>query len=124
MKKLTEAEFKDKVIALEDNADGTKSWVFKGDKPAIVDFYADWCGPCKMVGPILEQLAKDFADKIDFYTVDTEAEPLLAKMFQIQSIPSILFLSTEDGYAPQMILGAIPREGLLQAIKREFNLSL
>lgn len=124
MQKLTEAEFKEQVIALEDNGDDTKSWIFKGEKPAIIDFYADWCGPCKMVSPILEQLEKDFDGKIDFYKVDTEAEPVLARMFQIQSIPSILLISTEEDYVPQMILGAIPREGLLQAIEKEFSISL
>jgi thioredoxin len=124
MQKLTEAEFKEKVIALEDNGDETKSWIFKGDKPAVIDFYADWCGPCKMVSPIIEQLDKDFDGKIDFYKVDTEAEPVLARMFQIQSIPSILLISTEEDYVPQMILGAIPREGLLQAIEKEFGLTL
>lgn len=124
MKKLTEAEFTEQVIALEENEDETKSWIFKGERPAIVDFYADWCAPCKMVSPILEQLSKDFEGKIDFYKVDTEAEPVLARMFQIQSIPSILLISTEEDYVPQMILGAIPREGLLQAIEKEFNLTL
>lgn len=124
MKTLTETEFNEKVIALVDNGDNTKSWIFQGDKPAIVDFYADWCAPCKMISPILEQLEKDFEGKIDFYKVDTEAEPKLARMFQIQSIPSILLISTEEDYVPQMILGAIPREGLLQAIEKEFKLTL
>jgi thioredoxin len=124
MKKLTEAEFAEQVITLEDNGDDTKSWIFKGDKPAIIDFYADWCGPCKMLAPILEQLEKDFAGKIDFYKVDTEAEPVLARMFQIQSIPSILMISTEEDYIPQLILGAIPREGMLKAIEKEFGLKL
>ena len=124
MTQLTEAEFKEQVIDLVDNGDDSKSWIFKGDKPAIIDFYADWCAPCKMVSPILEQLAKDFEGKIDFYKVDTDAEIVLARMFQIQSIPSILMISTEEDYTPQMILGAIPREGLLQAIEKEFHLTL
>lgn len=124
MKKVTEAEFKKLIIDLEEVDEDTKSWVFKGDKPAIIDFYADWCAPCKMLSPILEQLSKDFAGKIDFYQVDTEAEPLLTRMFQIQSIPSILLVDTKDDYVPQMIIGAIPREGLLQAIEKEFGLTL
>lgn len=122
MTRLTEDTFKENVIELVDSGDDTKSWIFKGDKPAIIDFYADWCAPCKMLSPILEQLEKDFAGKIDFYKVDTDAEVVLARMFQIQSIPSILMISTEEDYTPQMILGAIPREGLLQAIEKEFGL--
>lgn len=124
MKNLNEQTFKQDVIDLEDNDDGTKSWIFKGERPAIIDFYADWCAPCKMLTPILEELEKDFKHKIDFYKVDTDAEPVLAKMFQIQSVPSILLVSTEEDSTPQMILGAIPREGLLQAIEKEFGLTL
>ena len=90
-KKLTTEEFKTKVF------DYTKSneWKFAGTKPAVIDFYADWCGPCKMVAPILEELSEEYGDKIDIYKVDTEAERELAAVFGIQSIPAFLFVPQE-----------------------------
>jgi len=81
---LTAAEFKQKVMDYETNS---TTWVFEGDKPCIVDFYADWCRPCKIVAPILEDLAKEYAGKINIYKVDTQKEQELAAMFGIQSIP-------------------------------------
>jgi len=111
MEKLTMETFKQKVFDFEKN----KSWKYEGDKPAIVDFYADWCGPCKMVAPILEQLAKEYSGKLDIYKVDTDKEQELAGMFQIMSIPSILFIPKEG--KPQMTQGALPKAGFDQAIK-------
>ncbi len=110
MEHLTAATFKSKVFNYETN----KEWKFEGDKPAIIDFYADWCGPCKMVAPVLEELATEYDGKVDIYKVDTEVEQELAAVFGIRSIPSILFIP-KDGQ-PQMSAGAMPKEGFVQAI--------
>ncbi len=107
---LTVQTFKEKVFNYETN----KEWKFEGDLPAIVDFYADWCGPCKMVAPVLEELSAEYEGKIKIYKVDTEAEQELAAVFGIRSIPSILFIPKEG--QPQMSMGAMPKEGFVQAI--------
>jgi thioredoxin len=107
---LDAATFKEKVFNYETN----KEWKFEGDKPVIVDFYADWCGPCKMVAPVLEELSKEYDGKIQIYKVDTEKEQELASVFGIQSIPSILFIPKEG--KPQMSMGAMPKEGFIKAI--------
>ena len=83
---LTKETFLEKVFNFEKN----KEWKFEGDKPAIIDFYADWCGPCKMVAPILEELSEEYEGKVDIYKVDTEAEQELSAAFAIRSIPSML----------------------------------
>lgn len=113
--KLTKKDFIDKVFDFEKE----KEWNFKGDKPAIIDFYADWCGPCKMVAPIMEELAEEYAGKLDIYKIDTEAEQELAQAFGIQSIPSILFIPAED--KPQMAMGALPKESFIETIKNVLN---
>lgn len=110
MEHLTAATFKEKVF----NYDVNREWKFAGDKPAIIDFYADWCGPCKMVAPVLEDLSKEYDGKIQIYKVDTDKEQELASVFGIRSIPSILFIP-KDGQ-PQMSLGAMPKESLKKAI--------
>ncbi len=115
---LTKDTFKSKVFNFEAN----KEWKFEGDKPAIIDFYADWCGPCKMVAPILEELAGDFSGKVDIYKVDTEAEKELSAMFGIQSIPSILFVPSSG--QPQMAQGALPKDTFVQAIKDVLKVEL
>jgi thioredoxin len=107
---LTTQEFKEKVFNYELN----KEWKYNGDKPAIIDFYADWCRPCKMIAPILEDLAKEYENDIVIYKVDTEAEKELAAVFGIRSIPSILFVPV-DGQ-PQMAQGALPKESFKEAI--------
>ena len=108
---LTKAEFLTKVANYEENPE---KWEYLGDKPCIIDFYADWCGPCKMVAPILEELAEEYKDEIYIYKVDTEAEQELAAAFGIRSIPSILFCPM--GEQPQMAQGALPKDGFKQAI--------
>jgi thioredoxin 1 len=104
MEHLTKETFKEKVFNFDENED----WKFEGDKPAVIDFYADWCGPCKMVAPILDELATEYEGKIDIYKVNTEDEFELAGMFGIQSIPSILFIPMEE--KPQMAMGALPKD--------------
>lgn len=109
---LTTELFKEKVFDYTKE----KEWSYTGEKPAIIDFYADWCGPCKMVAPIFEELANDYPD-IHIYKVDTEAEQELAAVFGIRSIPSILFIPKEK--QPMMQTGALPKNVLEQVIKEE-----
>lgn len=109
--KLTTEEFKEKVFDFTTQTE----WNFKGDKPAIVDFYADWCGPCKMVSPVLDELSEEYSDKMNVYKIDTDAEQELAMAFGIQSIPSILFIPVEG--KPQMAQGAAPKDKLIEAMK-------
>lgn len=97
---LTNEMFLEKVMDYETN---TEAWVFKGDKPCLIDFYASWCGPCKIAGPILEDLAKEYEGKIDIYKVNTEQEQQLAAVFGIRSIPSFLYCP-KDG-KPTMASG-------------------
>jgi thioredoxin len=111
MENLTVETFKEKVFDYTTN----EEWSFKGDKPAIIDFYADWCGPCKTIAPILEELDTEI-EEVDFYKVNTEEQTELAATFGIQSIPSILFIPV-DGM-PQMALGALPKETFKQAIEQ------
>jgi thioredoxin 1 len=110
MEHLTKTTFLKKVYDYEKN----KEWKFEGQLPAIVDFYADWCGPCRMVAPVLEQLSREYEGKIDIYKIDTDAEQELAAVFGIRSIPSLLFIPMEG--KPQMAMGALPKESFVQAI--------
>ncbi len=108
---LTADTFKEKVFNYEVN----KEWKFEGEKPCVIDFYADWCAPCKMVAPILEELSEEYAGKLDIYKVNTEEERELSAIFGIQSIPSMLFVP-KDGQ-PQMAMGALPKDTLTKAFK-------
>ncbi len=110
MEHLTKETFLTKVFDYENN----QEWKFAGELPAIVDFYADWCGPCKMVAPVLEGLSKEYKDRINIYKVDTDKEQELASVFGIRSIPSILFIPKEG--KPQMAMGAMPKEAFVEAI--------
>ena len=107
---LTKETFKEKVFNFEKN----KEWKFEGDIPCMIDFYADWCQPCKIVIPILEELAEEYKDKINIYRVDTEQEQELAGMFGIRSIPSLLFVPKDA--QPQMAVGALPKDSFEKAI--------
>ena len=111
--KLTAAKFKEDIF---DYTTGTE-WKYKGDKPAIIDFYADWCGPCKMVAPILEELSEEYKDQLTIYKVDTEVEMELSGVFGIRSIPSILFIPVEG--RPMMQAGALPKSTLKNVIDTE-----
>ena len=107
---LTKSDFLEKIFNYEVN----KEWKYEGELPAIIDFYADWCGPCKMVAPVLEELSEEYKGKINVYKIDTEQEQELAAAFGIRSIPSLLFIPS-DGQ-PQMAQGALPKEALKEAI--------
>ena len=110
---LTKADFLKKVMDYETNP---QEWKYLGDKPAIIDFYASWCGPCKMVAPILEELAEEYDGQIYIYKVNTENEQELAALFGIRSIPSILFIPMND--KPQMATGAMPKHAFKEAINK------
>ncbi|PLX10555.1 MAG: thioredoxin [Marinilabiliales bacterium] len=110
MEHLTKETFFEKVFNYEEN----KDWKFEGKLPCIIDFYADWCQPCKIVSPILEELSKEYDGKINIYKVNTEEQTELSAAFGIRSIPSLLFCPA-DGQ-PQMAQGALPKETLVQAI--------
>ncbi len=110
---LTKADFLKKVMDYETNPN---EWKYLGDKPAIIDFYASWCGPCKMVAPILEELAEEYDGQIYIYKVNTEEEQELAGLFGIRSIPSILFIPM--GEQPQMATGAMPKSSFKEAIDK------
>ena len=110
---LTKETFIEKVFNYEEN----KDWNYKGEIPCLIDFYADWCGPCKMVGPIIDELSEEYDGKVAFYKIDTDKEQELAGVFGIQSIPSLLFVPV-DG-KPQMAAGALPKETLKEVIDKE-----
>ncbi len=107
---LTKKDFLEKVFDYENK----KEWEYQGDLPCIIDFWAEWCQPCKMVAPVLEELSEEYAGKIRVYKVNTEEEPELAAAFGIRSIPSLLFIPMNE--QPQMAIGALPKETLKQAI--------
>lgn len=109
---LTKETFKTKIFNWEKNQD----WVYEGTRPAIIDFYADWCGPCKMIAPILEELAKDYEGKIDIYKLNTEQEQEVAAMFGIRSIPTVLFIPMKA--KPQISVGALPKTAFIDAIEK------
>jgi thioredoxin 1 len=116
MEHLTKQTFLEKVFDFEKKSE----WQFQGDKPCIIDFYADWCGPCKMVAPIMEELSKEYDGKVDIYKIDTDQEQEMASAFGIRSIPSVLFCPREG--KPQMSIGAMPKEGYVQAIEQIFGI--
>lgn len=116
VKNVTTEEFKKEIFNYEENED----WKFEGKIPAIIDFYADWCGPCKQLGPVLEEVAKEFDGKVNVYKVNVENEQELSGAFGIRSIPSVLFIPVGD--EPQMAVGALPKEEVLKAMKIIFKL--
>ncbi|MDD3806576.1 MAG: thioredoxin [Candidatus Marinimicrobia bacterium] len=115
---LTKQTFLSKVFNYEKHTE----WKYEGDVPAIIDFYADWCQPCKMVAPILEDLSKEYGDKLHIYKINTEEEQELAAVFGIRSIPSLLFIPLNA--QPQMAVGALPRESLVKAIDEVLGVKL
>ena len=112
---LTKEKFLEKVFNYEANDD----WKYEGDLPCIIDFYADWCMPCKMVAPVLEEISEEYTDKMHVYKVNTEKEQELAAAFGIQSIPSLLFVPLEG--KPQMATGALPKVSMVSAMKDVLN---
>jgi len=111
--KLTTQAFKDNIFNYETETD----WKSKGSLPMIIDFYADWCGPCRMVAPILEELSDEYEGRLLIYKVDTEAEAELAGVFGIQSIPTFLFIPVEGD--PMMQPGAFPKHVFKEIIEEQ-----
>ena len=107
--------FKSKVFNFEQKED----WKFEGELPCVVDFYADWCGPCKMIAPTLEQLAGEYQGKLNIYKVNTDEQGEIASFFGINTIPSLLFVP-KDG-KPQMAVGALSKKNFEQAFKDILN---
>ena len=115
---LTKETFLTKVFDYEKNQD----WKFNGELPAIIDFWAPWCGPCRMVGPVLEELSEEYKGKVNIYKVNTDEEQELGSVFGIRSIPSILFVPTIG--QPKMAVGALPKEAIKEAIEKELLVSV
>ncbi len=107
---LTTAEFNKKVANLENG----NEWKFLGERPAIIDFFATWCGPCKMLSPILDELSEEYEGKVDFYKVDVDQESKLSELFNIRSVPSLLFIPLTGN--PGMLQGALPKVQLKNTI--------
>ena len=114
MEHLTLTTFKQK-ISESGLSGGDAPWHYKGTRPCIIDFYADWCAPCRALAPVLEQIAGDYAGKLDIYKVNTEKETELASMFGVRSIPSLLFVPPQG--KPQISAGAMPKGALEHTIK-------
>ena len=108
---LTKTTFLEKIFNYEEN----KEWKFEGKVPAIIDFWAEWCAPCRLVAPILEEISAEYEGKINIYKVNTEHEQELAAAFGIQSIPSMLFIPVEE--QPQMAVGALPKDAVVKIIE-------
>ncbi|WP_413287956.1 thioredoxin [Bdellovibrio sp. HCB337] len=118
MEVLSIQTFKEKIFDFEKN----KEWVFNGSRPAIVDFYADWCGPCRMLSPVLEEIATEYAGRVDIFKVDTEATPELSALFGVRGIPALLFIPT-SGEEPAMSSGFVPKDSLQKAIAEIFGIN-
>lgn len=114
---LTKQTFLEKIFNYEIN----KEWKYEGTLPAVIDFWAEWCGPCRMLGPVIDELSKEFEGKVNFYKINTEVEQELAGAFAIRSIPSLLFIPV-DGQ-PKMATGAYPKEDLKNIITQELNVA-
>jgi len=108
---LTNESFKKKVF----NYDVNKQWKYEGEKPAIIDFYANWCGPCRVLSPIVEEIASEYAGRIVVYKVDTDVERLLSQNLGISSLPTLLFIPVKG--QPQAAMGAIPKETFKKVIE-------
>lgn len=109
---LTKEEFLQKVSNYEQNP---ATWKYLGDKPCIIDFYATWCGPCKRLAPILEEISKEYKGKIYVYKIDIDKEKELAKTWGIRSVPTLFFCPMEN--EPQMAKGLLPKKTIIEAIE-------
>jgi thioredoxin len=115
--KMTEHLNKDTFLEKVFNYEQNKEWKFEGELPCVIDFWAPWCGPCKMVGPVIDELSEEYKGKVNFYKVNTDVEQELGAAFGIRSIPSILFVPKEG--QPKMAMGALPKPSLVEAIEKE-----
>lgn len=108
---LSKADFLEKVANYERD---TVLWNYLGDKPAIIDFHASWCGPCKMMAPVLEELAAEYGQEIYIYKIDVDKEKELAALFAVRNLPSFLFIPIDGPL--QMAMGVIPKPEMKKAI--------
>ena len=112
---LTKEQFKEKIFDYSQSGE----WKYKGDKPAFIDFYAEWCGPCRMLSPVIDELTKEYEGKIDVYKINTQDEKELAQIFDVMSIPSLLFIPMEG--KPQMVSGGRSKDELKKLFKDLLN---
>ena len=110
---LTNDQFKEKIW----NYDTDKEWKYLGDKPAIIDLYPTWCGPCKRLAPILEEIQKEYGSKIQIYKVDTDKEKQLSNLFNVSSIPLMVFIPKKG--EPFLVTGLRPKEQLVEIINEK-----
>lgn len=110
---LTKHSFQEKIFQYEKS----KEWKYEGSLPAVIDFWAPWCGPCRAVAPVIEELSKEYAGKVNFYKVNTDEEQELAAAFGIRSIPSLLFIPMVG--QPKMAVGALPKDMMKQTVEEE-----
>ncbi|MGI8600015.1 MAG: thioredoxin [Chitinophagaceae bacterium] len=110
---LSAQDFKDKIFDYEQK----EEWNYKGELPAIIDFYADWCGPCKAIAPVLEELSNEYDGQLIIYKIDTDKESELSGMFGIQSIPTLLFIPLQGNLMVQK--GAVPKNALQKVIEEK-----
>ena len=107
---LTTDQFRERVFDFR----ASKEWAYKGDKPCVIDFYTTWCGPCKRLAPIMDELSQTYCGEIVFYKVDTERERELAYVFGINSIPQVLYIPVEG--KPALLKGLMPKENIVRII--------
>ena len=107
---ITTEQFRDRVFDYK----AEKDWVYKGDKPCVIDFYTTWCGPCKRLAPIMEELSQKYCDQVKFYKADTERERELAYVFNISSIPQVLYIPAKG--QPMLLKGLYPKEEIVKII--------
>lgn len=110
---ITKADFLSKIADIDTNPN---EWKYLGDKPCIIDFYTTWCGPCRVIAPVLEEIAKEYEGRIYIYKADAEKEILLAQAFKVQAYPTLVFCPMKGG--PQMAKGALPKAQLIEIIDR------
>ncbi|HVN47523.1 MAG TPA: thioredoxin [Bacteroidota bacterium] len=110
---LTKETFQEKIFNYEHN----QEWLFRGELPAVIDFWAPWCGPCRTVGPIIEELSSEYAGKVNFYKVNVDDEQELAGVFGVRGIPSLLFVPKTG--KPKMSVGALPKDALKETVEKE-----
>ncbi|MCX6170314.1 MAG: thioredoxin [Ignavibacteriales bacterium] len=115
---LTKQTFLEKIFDFEKN----QEWKFEGTLPAVIDFWAPWCGPCRMVGPVMDELSNDYEGKVNFYKVNTDEEQELSAAFGIRSIPSLLFIPVKGD--PKMAMGALPKKEIEKIIEQELAVTI
>lgn len=118
LEKLTKLTFSEKVHNLENQTE----WKYLGNVPSIIDFYADWCQPCKIISPVLESLQEEYGDKLIIYKVNVDNEPELSQLFGIKSIPSLLFIPVDQ--QPQMSVGVLSKDQMINAIENVLGVNI